>query len=100
AWLDHLRDPESLIVHNPRPRSGPTNRLVVHDFAPPGLPTLAAPVVARGASPAPGQDEERFAEPVGWNRSPVRLSRPEAERPPAPKRPPVVLFPPEPLPFR
>lgn len=106
AWIDYLRAPESLLVHQPEGREGAQQeeRVVVHDFAPPAQPQLGPPVV-RGASP---DLEEADA---GWNAEPVRLSQPRAEEPvpepepisePAqPRRvPTVILLPPEPIQFR
>jgi hypothetical protein len=109
-WLDHLRKGRGAAVAR---ATIPDGKLVVRQSAPPVQPVLEPALVSRGQSPTVSQEQEFFGQ-----RSPVQLGARLGEPVPlafgnaaAPMStaaanrarnapPPVILFPPEPLPLR
>jgi hypothetical protein len=124
AWLDSLRKGRgTMVARGDAPQAataglGGDNKLVIRQSSWPSRPELEPLPVARGQSPAGGQGNERFgaSSTSGWNRPSASLGQPEAIPAPGarvdnesstivaslpkhrPAPPPVVLFPPEPLP--
>lgn len=111
SWLDHLRKGRSAAVAR---GTVPDAKLVVRQSAPPVQPLLEPLPVSRGQSPTVSQEQEFFGpRNATASRPPARLGEPMplALDRPAPLStaaanrarnapPPVVLFPPEPLPLR
>lgn len=110
AWLDSLRKSRATgVARNTNP--APDNRLVVRQSIPPAQPILDPLPTSRGQSPIgdrmnenarPYQPAARLGDPIPFNTpqgnattaSASTMSRPRSSPPP------VVLFPPEPLPLR
>jgi hypothetical protein len=110
AWLDSLRKSRATgVARNTNP--APDSRLVVRQSIPPAQPILDPLPTSRGQSPIadrmnenakPYQPAARLGDPIPFNTpqgnattaSASTMSRPRSSPPP------VVLFPPEPLPLR
>jgi hypothetical protein len=116
AWLDHLRQGRGAAVAKNTNTPNPDSKLVVRQSLPPAQPRLDPLPVSRGVPPAAGREADRFGE-KSPARPAARLGDPIPFGPalstPAPAAttsavgvkprsspPPVVLFPPEPLPLR
>lgn len=113
AWLDSLRS-RSGVARNTTP--SPDSKLVVRQSIPPSQPILDPLPISRGISPVAGREADRFGEvaPMGDRQPAARLGDPIPLGPSATapviatasvnkqrtSPPPVVLFPPEPLPLR
>ena len=117
AWLDSLRKPRELGIARGI-NSTLDAKLVVRQSSPPAQPVLDPLPVSRGVPPQSGREGDRFGEASNARQPAARLGDPIpfGLAPPldptststsvsAPSRsrplpPPVVLFPPEPLPLR
>jgi hypothetical protein len=107
AWLDSLRKsrPTGVAKSTLAP---PDSRLVVRQSIPPAQPALDPLPVSRGQSPLTDRmiDTGKTYQPAARLGDPVPLNVPQgsatasAIRVPRSSPPPVVLFPPEPLPLR
>jgi len=119
AWLDHLRKGRgAAVARNPNTPSGngsvngpaslsipnnPDARLVVRQSAAPSQPQLDPSPISRGQSPLMSQEPQgrpaaaRLGDPIPLTPQTVPATTMNNPRPSAP---PVVLFPPEPLPLR
>ena len=103
AWLDSLRKSRSTGVAR-NTTATLDNRLVVRQSIPPAQPLLDPLPVSRGQSPVadrPYQPAARLGDPIPFNTqaSPTTTAASLTSRPRS-SPPPVVLFPPEPLPLR
>lgn len=112
AWLDHLKKGRGAAVAsitNPNPPNSDA-KLVVRQSIPPAQPVLDPIPVSRGLSPTATRENEMFRKtPTNQPQPPARLgdpipfnnnTTPVAKAPVRYSPPPVVLFPPEPLPLR
>jgi hypothetical protein len=109
AWLDQLRKGRGAMVAR-NTTASPDSRLVVRQSLPPAQPLLDPIPVSRGVPPATGREGDRFNGVKDSYQPPARLGDPipfgspttaSASNPkPRSSPPPVVLFPPEPLPLR
>jgi len=109
SWLDHLRKGRGAAVA--RNTVNPDAKLVVRQSVPPAQPLLDPIPISRGQAPTISGDQEFFGT-RGQTVPAARLGEPIALTPAAPvlstaaanqarhAPPPVVLFPPEPLPLR
>lgn len=108
AWLDHLRKGRAAnIAKNPAPSGD--GRLVVRQNALPSQPALDPLPVSRGQAPSTTSLDQTFGERSRVVPPAARLGEPIPLAPSGPAMassrtlnspPPVVLFPPEPLPLR
>jgi hypothetical protein len=110
AWLDSLRKSRSIGVAR-NTSTQPDNRLVVRQSIPPAQPVLDPLPVSRGQSPVadgmnesarPYQPAARLGDPIPFNTAQGNSTAAAAPSFSKPRNspPPVVLFPPEPLPLR
>jgi hypothetical protein len=115
AWLDSLRKPRELGIARV-PNYTLDAKLVVRQSSPPAQPVLDPLPVSRGVPPLNGREGDRFGEASKAHQPAARLGDPipfgsapplnppstSVSAPPRtqPLPPPVVLFPPEPLPLR
>jgi hypothetical protein len=107
AWLDQLRQGRGSAVARV---SNPDAKLVVRQSLPPAQPLLDPIPVSRGVPPTYGREGDRFGvasdmkRPAAQLGDPIPLGAPTSASASNPKPrsspPPVVLFPPEPLPLR
>ncbi len=113
AWLDHLRKGRNAdVARNPGNNTLPDDaRLVVRQSAPPAQPQLDPLPVSRGLPPTIANEQRfgdrTFAEPATRLGDPIPLTSTVSALPSTASAnqarqmpPPVVLFPPEPLPLR
>lgn len=114
AWLDSLRKTRPTgVAKNTTPAAD--NRLVVRQSIPPAQPLLDPLPVSRGVAPAmdkvvrddakPFQPAARLGDPIPFSnntltRGPATMSAASGVNRARSSPPPVVLFPPEPLPLR
>ena len=108
AWLDHLRKGRGAAVAK---NVNPDAQLVVRQSAPPVQPLLDPIPLSRGLSPISGNEGDRFGQrqpaaslgdPIPFSGASIHANNQTSPMNVRPRNspPPVVLFPPEPLPLR
>lgn len=108
AWLDHLKKGRGAAVANNTNPANSDTRLVVRQSIPPAQPELDPIPVSRGLSPtrenetfgkaSVNQPAARLGDPIPFNNTTTPVAKTTTPYRASP--PPVVLFPPEPLPLR